>query len=66
MDSGWIGIGWIGDQFLAGLFEFEYCESCGGDAEDHDAVPFLGGWFARCRVSFNGDDLLSAPEVVFA
>lgn len=35
--------------FLANLFEFEYCAECGGDADDHNAVPFLGNWFAKCR-----------------
>lgn len=32
------------------LFEYEYCGECGGDAKDHDIIPFLGNWFARCRV----------------
>lgn len=36
-------------EWLEALFEFELCEECGGDAEDHDAVPLLGNWFARCR-----------------
>ena len=31
------------------LFEFSYCEECGGDYEDHDIIPFLGNWFARCK-----------------
>ena len=30
-------------------FEFEYCAKCGGDAEDHDIIPFMGHWFARCK-----------------
>jgi hypothetical protein len=34
--------------WLAELFEFEYCAECGGDAEHHTAIPFLGNWFARC------------------
>ena len=34
--------------WLAELFESEYCAECGGDAEHHTAVPFLGNWFARC------------------
>lgn len=43
-----------GEQFLEELFEHEYCGECGGDVEDHDAVPLdLGAyganWFARCK-----------------
>jgi len=37
-------------QWLADLFEFEYCAECGSDADGHDAVPFMGNWFARCKV----------------
>lgn len=36
------------EDWLHDLFEFEYCEECGGDAQHHTAVPFLGNWFARC------------------
>lgn len=36
------------DKWLEELFECEYCSDCGGDAEDHIAIPFLGNWFARC------------------
>lgn len=35
-------------QFLRELFEFEFCAECGGDAQHHSAVPFIG-WFARCK-----------------
>lgn len=35
-------------EWLHELFAFEYCEECGGDAEHHTAVPFMGNWFARC------------------
>jgi hypothetical protein len=41
-------------QWLAELFECEYCAECGGDAQHHTAVPFLGNWFARCN--FPADD----------
>lgn len=34
--------------WLADLFEHEYCTECGGDASEHTAVPFMGSWFARC------------------
>ncbi|KKL71254.1 hypothetical protein LCGC14_2096700 [marine sediment metagenome] len=43
-------------QFLVDLFEFEYCEECGGDVEAHTAVPFLGNFFARCNE--NGPHLI--------
>jgi hypothetical protein len=36
------------DQWLREQFEFEFCAECGGDAEHHTAVPFMGNWFARC------------------
>jgi hypothetical protein len=36
------------EQWLKEQFEFEYCHECGGDAEHHTAVPFLGNWFGRC------------------
>lgn len=35
-------------EWLAHLFEDEYCAECSGDAEHHTAVPLLGNWFARC------------------
>jgi len=45
------------EEFLEKLFEFEYCAECGGDVEDHDAIPMNLGhysgwqilWFARCK-----------------
>lgn len=40
--------------WLAELFETEYCEECGGDAEHHTAVPFMGNWFARCDYPAKG------------
>lgn len=38
------------EEWLADLFEFEYCPECGGDAEDHEVclVPGIGNFFARC------------------
>lgn len=30
-------------------FEFSYCDQCGGDAQDHDYILFMGHWFARCK-----------------
>lgn len=35
-------------EWLHQQFEHEYCEECGGDAQHHTAVPFMGNWFARC------------------
>jgi len=35
---------WLKEQFKDG-----YCECCGGDEADHNAVPFIGNWFARCK-----------------
>ena len=40
--------GLTGPEWLEQLFEYEYCDECGKDAEDHQAVPFMGGWFACC------------------
>ena len=37
------------EKWLEEMFECEYCAECGGDAEDHTAIPFLGNWFARCN-----------------
>lgn len=36
-------------EFLAQLFEFEYCPECGGDSQHHTVCggPF-GNYFARC------------------
>jgi len=33
------------------MFEYEYCEECGGDFEDHDLmiVPGMGTLFAKCK-----------------
>lgn len=35
-------------EWRARQFEFEFCMECGGDAQHHTTVPFLGNWFARC------------------
>jgi hypothetical protein len=39
------------EEWLAELFEFEFCAECGGDADDHEVclVPGIGTYFARCR-----------------
>ena len=36
-------------EWLKEQFEYECCDECGGGTEDHDAVPLLGNWFARCK-----------------
>lgn len=36
-------------EWAAELFEFELCEECGGDAEDHEARIVMGHWFAKCK-----------------
>ena len=53
-----------GQEWMRRLFEYEWCEECGGDERDHDAIPFMGNWFARCKAplaharhdSLNGSD----------
>lgn len=41
--------GRTGYQFMLELFEYENCEECGKGARAHVAVPFFGGFFARCK-----------------
>jgi hypothetical protein len=36
-------------EWLQRLFEFEYCEECGGDVEDHFVLCVLGNPFACCK-----------------
>jgi hypothetical protein len=36
-------------QFARELFEFNYCEECGGDERDHLPAEAMGGWFAYCK-----------------
>lgn len=36
------------ETWLARLFADEYCAECGGDAQHHTVVPFMGNPFARC------------------
>jgi hypothetical protein len=37
------------DEWLEQQFGLEYCYSCGGDAVDHDTVPQMCNWLARCK-----------------
>ena len=50
------------DVWLKEQFEYEYCAECGGDAEDHDAVPLLGNWFARCKKEVVDDQQAARQE----
>jgi len=42
-------------EWLEKLFEFEYCDECGGDAEHHTALHFMGNWFGRCDYPLDKD-----------
>ncbi len=48
--------------FLQELFECEFCYECHGDIEHHDAIPFLGNWFARCKQGNNCQLTECEPE----
>lgn len=37
------------EQWAERMFEFEVCSECGKDKQDHDIIPFMGNWFARCK-----------------
>lgn len=37
-------------QWADRLFEFEFCEQCGGDTEDHTPLLVLGRWVAMCKL----------------
>ena len=39
------------EAWIERLFEFNYCDECGGDVDDHEVcvVPGIGNYFARCR-----------------
>lgn len=38
------------NRWLREMFEFEYCDVCGGDERDHTVlVDVLGNFHARCR-----------------
>jgi hypothetical protein len=55
------------EEWLARLFEFEFCAECGGDTQDHEVciVPGIGNYFARClrgrESADNGDHATSEP-----
>jgi hypothetical protein len=35
-------------EWVARLFEDEYCAECFGDVEDHEPWVVMGHWFAHC------------------
>ena len=37
-------------EWATSLFEFEFCESCGGDTEDHTPLLVFGNWVAMCKL----------------
>lgn len=52
-------------EWLKAFFEFEYCDECGGDADDHEVciVPGTGTYFARCLRSPHEDvPLIHYPQ----
>lgn len=51
------------DGWLASLFESEYCAECGGDAQHHTAVPFMGNWHAFCDFPRSDDDASLHPTI---
>lgn len=52
-------------EFLAELFEFEFCDECGGDAEHHRVVyDPLGNLFAQCIYPPCECCGRAAPEIV--
>ena len=42
------------EEWAERFFEFEKCDACGKDREDHDIIPFVGHWFARCKTEKGG------------
>jgi len=52
------------EQWLADLFEFEFCPECGGDVEDHEVrlVPGMGTYFARCLHAFECEGIKVVPN----
>ena len=52
------------DEWLAELFECEYCAECGGTHRHHTAVPFFGNWFARCDFPPAEDDDATPHPVI--
>lgn len=44
-------------QWMTDLFVDENCAECHGDENDHNAIPFMGNWFAQCKpkMAYSGD-----------
>ena len=52
------------EQWLRDQFAFEWCAECGRDHRHHTALPFMGSWFAQCRLEpvFRNGQLVCDPE----
>lgn len=52
------------DEWINKLFEFNLCDVCGGDVQDHELclVPGIGTYFARCRRADGEDPPEDAPR----
>ncbi len=50
---------WLHEQFTN-----ESCAECDGDAEHHEAVPFVGNWFAKCLYPSQEEDDSPHPVIV--
>ena len=42
-------------EFCDELFQFEYCDECGGDTKDHEPNVLMGNWFARWKEGLRND-----------
>lgn len=37
------------EEWLRDHFSHQGCDECGAGAEAHEAILFMGNWFARCK-----------------
>ncbi|HKZ20338.1 MAG TPA: hypothetical protein VJQ57_09525 [Acidimicrobiia bacterium] len=37
------------EEWAVETFEYELCEECHGDPEDHEPWVIMGNWFAHCK-----------------
>jgi hypothetical protein len=49
--------------WLKELFEYEYCDECGGDAIHHEVCVGPMGWFARCLYEMPEDSEAWHPVI---
>ncbi len=54
------------DEWINKLFEFHFCDVCGGDVQDHDPclVPGIETYFARCRRADGENSPEDAPRTI--